>query len=47
MSHTHRSERTRGHLDELGRRRKQQKINRDMKADPLYLDVEEELNAAA
>ena len=44
MSHTIRNERTKGFLDKLASRRKMQKINRDMKADPLF-DIENELFA--
>ena len=45
MSHTYQQEKATGHLDELARQRKQRKIDRDRKADPLYLTEDDELAA--
>ena len=43
MSHTIRNERTKGWLDKLALRRKSRKVMRELKADEVLIDWDEQL----
>lgn len=45
MSHTIRNERTKGFLDQLARRRRTQKLIRDVKNDEWLFDLDENIDA--